>query len=374
MARPVGKRYPNPIGAGPYVIPSRIRRFSKEFQKRLITDWFFDRFENPRIQETTHNGSDGGYLYIHGGPYDAREAIEAEFNAVVSADVIDKAINYVESDGTFEWAPGPNHPDRIADDSEPIASVERDNVQVIRDTDTIDIKLVSAVHRSGHKPQLDKQNTRDIDDGSGAPDRNSLIRPDVDAQEIDTAEDLRSGALFKGDSKGTFMAFGKSQESSAYGSFSNFEEIEQRIRNGVAPHFGSDREKALRAELRERAAALLELLDQPPGKHGGIGHNQPPSDLELDAKSKEDLRDAAEAIRKALSGFGYLRVPEVAEATRTLRKVISYLASKAELTVDAFCTSFGIATGKLAAGAVVTGVFALLADAVGWLDVVTWPF
>jgi hypothetical protein len=118
----------------------------------------------------------------------------------------------------------------------------------------------------------------------------------VEAQKIDGAVGLRSGALFKGDSKGTFMAFGKSQERPAYGRFANFEEIEQRIRNGVAPNFGSDRELVLRAELRDHAGALKALLHNPPKKHGGIGHNRPPENLDAAKPSVKEIGDAVDEI------------------------------------------------------------------------------
>ena len=41
-----------------------------EAQKGVMKQWFFTLFEDP-AQETLHDGREGGYQYIHGGPYDA---------------------------------------------------------------------------------------------------------------------------------------------------------------------------------------------------------------------------------------------------------------------------------------------------------------
>jgi len=124
MARPVGKRYDHPLGADhPPVTPSRIRRLGREAQVQLIAEWFFSLHQDP-ANGTPYNGREGGYLYVHGGPYDAREQIEAEFSDYVDEDIIEAATDFVESDGTLEWAPGSNHPDQIAYDREAAASLD----------------------------------------------------------------------------------------------------------------------------------------------------------------------------------------------------------------------------------------------------------
>lgn len=98
-----------------------------EEQVEYMKAWFGRNFEDP-AQETPYNGREGGYLYIHGGPYDAEEEIRGEFESVVSEEAIQSAIDEVTSDGTFDWAPTSNHPTRIdegrdeydADDEPPI--------------------------------------------------------------------------------------------------------------------------------------------------------------------------------------------------------------------------------------------------------------
>ena len=46
-----------------------------------VTDWFFSNFEDP-VHHTPWD--EGGYVYIWGGPYDAREEIEAAFGSQIS--------------------------------------------------------------------------------------------------------------------------------------------------------------------------------------------------------------------------------------------------------------------------------------------------
>jgi hypothetical protein len=83
-----------------------------EEQVEYMKVWFGRYFEDP-AQETPYNGREGGYLYIHGGPYDAEEEVRGEFEGVASEEAIEAAVEEVTSDGTYDWAPTSNHPDRI---------------------------------------------------------------------------------------------------------------------------------------------------------------------------------------------------------------------------------------------------------------------
>jgi hypothetical protein len=79
-----------------------------------IQSWFFENFEEA-VQNTPYNSREGGYLYIHGGPYDAREIIEAVFAHYVSDDVINEVIDQIEHQGDT-WVPSSNR--RIAPEEE----------------------------------------------------------------------------------------------------------------------------------------------------------------------------------------------------------------------------------------------------------------
>lgn len=90
----------------------QLRSLPLKKQQEHITYWFHSQFWDP-AQETPYNGREGGYLYVHGGPYDAREELEGEFGDVVEESAIEGAVEEIEADGTFEWAPSPAHPDQL---------------------------------------------------------------------------------------------------------------------------------------------------------------------------------------------------------------------------------------------------------------------
>jgi hypothetical protein len=78
--------------------PPRMRREAMRL-------WFVTRYCDP-VQETPYNGEEGGYLYIHGGPYTAEDELYQRFGDGVSDDEeIRAVIDDVESDGIDEWAP-----------------------------------------------------------------------------------------------------------------------------------------------------------------------------------------------------------------------------------------------------------------------------
>lgn len=129
MAENQSKSYQHPDGFEQKPVDLQdIRKLGKEDQLRLMVGWFFHLHEDPQVQ-TPYDGREGVYLFIRGGPYDAREVLEEEFGGIADADIIEKAISYVESDGTSEWAPSPNHPERIRLESEARASLDIDEAE-----------------------------------------------------------------------------------------------------------------------------------------------------------------------------------------------------------------------------------------------------
>lgn len=69
-------------------------------------DWFHANFEDP-AERTSHNSREGGYLWNHGGPFDAREEIFGRFPDLPD-ELLDAAVAEIESDGIEEWAGGRN--------------------------------------------------------------------------------------------------------------------------------------------------------------------------------------------------------------------------------------------------------------------------
>ena len=72
----------------------------------LIRNWFFENFEDPAVS-TPYDGREGGYQYIWGGPYNTRDIIENIFADTASEELINAAIDEVESHG-YEWVPNSN--------------------------------------------------------------------------------------------------------------------------------------------------------------------------------------------------------------------------------------------------------------------------
>jgi len=106
--------------------PSRLKRLRKSAQVAVMVAWFNGRYEDP-AHETPYESAEGGYQYIWGGPYDAKEELFDEFGDLIDEAVIDEAVAKVESDGTIEWAPGSNHPN-MRDREEEALAEEREEV------------------------------------------------------------------------------------------------------------------------------------------------------------------------------------------------------------------------------------------------------
>lgn len=65
-----------------------------------MVEWFFDHYEDP-AQGVPHDSGEGGYQYILGGPYGAREELQEQFPNVDLED-IDEAASQIEAEG-YEW-------------------------------------------------------------------------------------------------------------------------------------------------------------------------------------------------------------------------------------------------------------------------------
>ena len=78
---------------------------------RAIVDWFFAHYERP--EENTPRDS-GDWVWIHGGPHDARDEIEAHFEVESDVDRA-RAISLIEAIGVCEWAGRDNGVDDVDD-------------------------------------------------------------------------------------------------------------------------------------------------------------------------------------------------------------------------------------------------------------------
>jgi hypothetical protein len=80
------------------------RRMRKDEKRELMVRWFHQNYEDP-AQRTSYVSAEGGYLWNHGGPYDARDELSDMFGKIVSEKLIEEVVEEVEAEGLTEWAP-----------------------------------------------------------------------------------------------------------------------------------------------------------------------------------------------------------------------------------------------------------------------------
>jgi hypothetical protein len=86
--------------------PDDFEGMSLEDAVERIKEWFFENFEDP-VHSTPYISAEGGYQYIWGGPYNARDIIENIFADTASQELIDAAIEELEREG-WDWVPSSN--------------------------------------------------------------------------------------------------------------------------------------------------------------------------------------------------------------------------------------------------------------------------
>ena len=68
---------------------SQLATADAETQKDVMRHWFYSNFEDP-VNNTPYDSAEGGYVYIHGGPYEPLEELEGKFCDVVPEEVIEE--------------------------------------------------------------------------------------------------------------------------------------------------------------------------------------------------------------------------------------------------------------------------------------------
>jgi len=271
---------------------AQLKRVGRERRQAYVTDWFGRNFEDP-AQNTPYNSREGGYLYVMGGPYDALEEIEQEFDSVIAFDELEGIAAELTADGTVDWAPGPEHPD---------------------------------IRRAHHPEEPEDE-------------------PAPSALDLD---DLIS-----------------------------------QLESGAATRFGSEDEQHERAQLIERITALENEIERLRPTHGGIGHNQPPTDhVDSEAAPSSSLSDelANELNAAAASAKVELAKPEpealtVAKSVSWLRRSLEFLSKSA---VDGAAKEVGKNALLIVAVPLGTSLAAkileVISAAIHWLGTVITPF
>lgn len=91
------------LGLRPPTDPPSLEGLEFDDRIEVMAEWFRENFEDP-AQETPYESAEGGYQYIWGGPYDAREELVDAFPEAAEEEV-QAAVEEVQSDGLFDWAP-----------------------------------------------------------------------------------------------------------------------------------------------------------------------------------------------------------------------------------------------------------------------------
>ncbi|ACD96146.1 hypothetical protein Glov_2432 [Trichlorobacter lovleyi SZ] len=73
-------------------------------QATAVKCWFYARYCDP-AHETPYNTREGGYLFIHGGPYDPAVVLPDRFSGIVSDEIIQDIIDDLYSEVGDKWAP-----------------------------------------------------------------------------------------------------------------------------------------------------------------------------------------------------------------------------------------------------------------------------
>lgn len=81
-----------------------LRTASEEHKLVAMREWFLARYCDP-AHETPYNGREGGYLYIHGGPYNPDDELSTRFSGIVEDELVNQVASELVMDVGDEWAP-----------------------------------------------------------------------------------------------------------------------------------------------------------------------------------------------------------------------------------------------------------------------------
>jgi hypothetical protein len=109
------------------IFPSEFRELDRGLKIEAMVQWFHENYEDPAVR-TPYESAEGGYQWIWGGPYDAREEIGDQFSDIADDDEIEAAVQEVEKDGPVDWAPKESpddydQPDEVGDEPPPAESL-----------------------------------------------------------------------------------------------------------------------------------------------------------------------------------------------------------------------------------------------------------
>ncbi|MGV8990648.1 MAG: hypothetical protein ACOH1Q_04500 [Thiobacillus sp.] len=80
-----------------------LRSAQSSLQVEAMRRWFYSHYEDPAIQ-TPYISSEGGYIFVWGGPYDPNDVIQDRFGSVVEYKVMEELIHDLWDEVGDEWA------------------------------------------------------------------------------------------------------------------------------------------------------------------------------------------------------------------------------------------------------------------------------
>jgi hypothetical protein len=182
-----------------------------------MVQWFSEQFEDPQ-NETHYDSEDGRYIYMWGGPFDAHDVLTDFFGSEYEEKWIADAVESVQSDGTFEWAPKASgdyydHPEQDVYDAAEIALDEQDETDKGEIADRIFAQLDELEKRIaelevtpsslGHNNPPDEIGLPPYDEEA----KKELAKAIAETREEVSADDPNAGKLQKSES--TFRKWSK---------------------------------------------------------------------------------------------------------------------------------------------------------------------
>lgn len=86
------------------VVDDALAMVPRGLQRVAMIEWFTARYCDP-AEDTPYNGREGGYQFIHGGPYDPADELFERFGDVIDEAVIQDAVDHLHAEVGDEWAP-----------------------------------------------------------------------------------------------------------------------------------------------------------------------------------------------------------------------------------------------------------------------------
>lgn len=95
-------RYEDPE-TGAVLTVKHLATADSDTQLRVMRAWFYSNFEDP-AERTPYESREGGYQWIWGGPFEAREELEAEFEGIVPGELIEELASNLTLE-CWQWGP-----------------------------------------------------------------------------------------------------------------------------------------------------------------------------------------------------------------------------------------------------------------------------